>query len=195
VREEPEHQPEGCTGRAVEPEHRVGGEPREHAARLRPAEGQAGEQRRRQRRPRAEAGQRERVGGKVQRGEQVLEQRLGIAGERLEDVPPPAVVLTETACGRSRRALEEGRGAIVERVGERRRRLDPLDAVLGERQRAEERRRDPERVDRRTDVVDESRQRQLGRACAAPHRVGGLEDANVEPRLRQHDRRGEPVRT
>ena len=40
-------------------------------------------------------------------------------------------------------------------------RLDPLEAVRRQRQRPEERRRDGERMDRRADVVDETRQREL----------------------------------
>src|SRR4029450_2759110 len=95
----------------------MGGEPREDAARLRSPEGQTGEQRRRQRCPGAEAGQGARVGGKGQRREQIIEQRLGIAGERLEDAPPPAVVLAETERGPLRRPLQQRRGSVVQRGG------------------------------------------------------------------------------
>ncbi len=51
-----------------------------------------------------------------------------------------------------------------------------------------------EGVDRRADVVDEAGQRQLGRAAAAPRRVGGLEHQHRAPGLGDRERRGEPVR-
>ena len=190
----PSMRPNAALGGRSSRQHRVRREPGEEAARLLAAEREPRERRRRRRRPHAEARQRERMRGNVQRREDVLEQRLGIAGERREEPPPARLVLAEPAHGRVRRALEQGRGSVVERVRERRRRLDPLEAVLRERQRAEERRRDAERVDRRADVVDESRQRQLGRARAAAHGVGRLEHAHRDPGPRQHDRRRQPVR-
>ena len=69
---------------------------------------------------------------------------------------PSAVASTE----RSRIAAR----AVVERVGERGRRMDQLQPVLGEGRLAEERRPERHRMDRRADVVDEARPRQLGRA-------------------------------
>ena len=155
--EQPEHEAEGRARRAVEPQHRVGREAREEAARLLAAKGHPGERRRRRSGPHAEAGERDRVRGNVERPEEVLEQRLGIAGERCEESPPASVVLAQRRHLRVRRALEQRCGPVVERMRERRGRLDPLDAVLRERQRAEERRRDAERVDRRADVVHEAR--------------------------------------
>ncbi len=194
MREHSQRETEGRARRAIEPEHRVRGQPREDAARPLAAKREPGEHRRRRRGPRTETGQRDQVRGEVQRAEQVLEQRLRVGDERREQPPPPGVVVAETGRGSFRRALEQDRGPVVERVRERRGRLDPLDAVLRERQRAKERRRDPERVDRRADVVDEARQRQLGRPRASANRVGGLEDAYSDTGPRQHDRRGEPVR-
>jgi hypothetical protein len=49
---------------------------------------------------------------------------------------------------------------VVEWVRELRRRLDPLEAVLSERQCLEKRRRGSHRMNSRADVMDESRQRQ-----------------------------------
>src|SRR5207249_9402830 len=104
-----------------------GREPREDAACLRAAKGEPRDERRCRRGSDAEAGERERVRGEVQRSEQVVEQRLHVAHQWCEEPPPTAVVRAETWRSGLRRALEQGRGSVVERVGERRRRLDPLD--------------------------------------------------------------------
>jgi len=75
--------------------------------------------------------------GDVKRREHVLEQRLRVAGERREEPAPAGVVLAQAGHGGVRRALEHDRRPVVERVRERRRRLDPFEAVLREWERAE----------------------------------------------------------
>jgi hypothetical protein len=88
-------------------------------------------------------------------------------------------------------AADEQGGAVVERMRERRGRLDPVDVEL---ERPEERRRGAERVDGRADVVPKAGERQLGRARAAADAVLRLEDEDRASGLRQSDRGGEPVR-
>ena len=78
-------------------------------------------------------------------------------------------------------------------MGERRRWMDELEPVRRERERAKERRAGDERVDRRAQVVDEARERQLARPDAAARLLGGLEDLDLEPLARELDRGGEPV--
>ena len=72
--------------------------------------------------------------------------------------------------------------------------MDELEPVLGQRQRAQERRGERVRVDRRADVMDEAGEGQLGRARPSPDRVGGLEHLDRAARAGEHDRRGQPVR-
>jgi hypothetical protein len=79
-------------------------------------------------------------------------------------------------------------------VHERKRRLDVLEAVLGERERPEEGRPGAERVNRRADVVDEPGQGELGRSRPATDRLGRLADEDGPARPRERDRSGEPVR-
>ena len=72
-------------------------------------------------------------------------------------------------------------------------RVDPLDAVAREVHGPEERRRDPQRMGGRADVVDEPGQRQLGRPRPAADGVRRLVDAHRAPGPRELDRRGEAV--
>ena len=110
---------------------------------------------------------------------------LPASGERAHQPPVPAGVGAERGRRLVDRADEQRRGPVVERMRERGRRLDPLDAVLLERHRAQERRGDRERVDRRAHVVDEPGQRQLGRpATSADRRPRPRPRAPPDPRGR-----------
>ena len=68
--------------------------------------------------------------------------------------------------GRSATAVPSSSGCASGSAG-----LDQLEPVLGQRQLAQERRRQRGRVDGRADVVDEAGQRQLRRAAAAADRL------------------------
>ncbi len=72
--------------------------------------------------------------------------------------------------------------------------LDPLDAVLLERHRSQERRADAERVNRGADVVTEAREGQLGGPRAAADRGRRLEDEDGAAGPREHDRGRQAVR-
>ncbi len=100
-------------------------------------------------------------------------------------------VHAEAVGGRVEVALEQDRGAVVERMRSLCVRLDPLDVEV---ERAEERRVRAERVDRGADVVHEPGQGQLERADAAAESLVRLVDVDVEPRARQLERAGEAVR-
>ncbi len=109
----------------------------------------------------------------------------------------PAVglrVLAELGRRRIDGALERDRCAVVEGVRDHRGRLDHLDAVFRQRQRAEVRRARDERVDGGAHVVDEARQGQLGGAHSPAERVLRLADEHRPTRAGQRDRGGEPVR-
>jgi hypothetical protein len=87
--------------------------------------------------------------------------------------------------------VHQQRGAVVERMRERRGRLDQLDVEV---ERVEERGDGRKGVDRRANVMAEARERQLGGACAASDRVARLEDEDRAAGLGEGDRGGEAVR-
>ena len=101
--------------------------------------------------------------------------------------PRPAAVCSSERCSTPARA-------VVERMGQRHIGLHPLETVTSEVELGERRRRDPERVDSSADVVDESRQGQLGRPAPAPDGVGRLDHGDRSPGRRQRDGRHQPVR-
>ena len=99
-----------------------------------------------------------------------------VLGERLDQAPVRLFVRIERRGGLGDRALEHDRRSVVERMGERRIRLHEVEAVRRERQLAEDRRSGEERVDRRADVVDEARERELVGVSAAAGRFLRLPD-------------------
>jgi hypothetical protein len=98
---------------------------------------------------------------------------------------------TQAACGRLERAVHHDRRAVVQRVRQRGRRLHHGQIEL---EPTEEWRRWDQRVDRRADIVPESRQCQFSSASAPADRRLTLEDANRSSGLRERDRGCEPVR-
>jgi hypothetical protein len=114
------------------------------------------------------------------------------AGDERFDESPKCIGV----CAQLRRSLlerapcEHGR-SVVERVRDRRGRLDQIELEL---QRAEKRGGRDRRVDRRADVVAETGERQLGCACPAADRLPGFDDADGAPGLSERDRGGEAVR-
>ena len=126
--------------------------------------------------PQPEAGERATGGAARERPE---DPRAPRPARRAARQSPPA---SPSACrarrGRLERALEHHRGAVVERVRERRRRMDPLEAVLGERQRAKEGRGERERVDRRASSWRKPAASAL--PCAARHRGVGPSSTSTE---------------
>ena len=113
----------------------------------------------------------------------------GAISRRYRPASSPSPAAVSSTDRKSSAAVPSSNG-----MGERRRRVHPLDAVALERHRAHERRRGRERVDRRADVVDETGQRQLGRAAAAADRLLTLEHADRKPGAGKDDRRAEPIR-
>ena len=72
--------------------------------------------------------------------------------------------------------------------------MGQLEAVLGEREGAQERRGERERVNGRAGVVHEAGQRQLGGAAASAEARLGLEHAHAAAGPGQGDCRSQPVR-
>src|SRR5919112_5078697 len=105
----------------------------------------------------------------------------GVSGEGLHQPTIGCGVGSEAGGRLFDRALQHRRRAVVERVGERGRGVDPFQAVIFERQRAEERRGVTQRVYRRTEVVDETWKRDLGRSHASADGASAFEHGNTVP--------------
>ena len=194
VAEEGEHEP-GCGARrSRERKDRMSCQAREQTAGVRAVEMTPGHSGSREDRVQAEAGEDERMPRQPEGAEYLAQDRVGISYQRPHEARIRRRIGAERSRRAGKRALEHRGGAVVERVRERGRRFDPLEPVLLERQRAEERRALDERVDCRADVVPKSGQRQLGGACAAADGVGRFEDEHGPPGAGEHDRRREPVR-
>ena len=157
-------------------------------------EARAGEAGGRAQRAQPEARHVNRVAGRARPGERSLRRarrmhRRAVRSSRRQASPssprPAAVSASERS---SSTAVPSSSGCASGA-----RRLDPLDAVLGERHRAHERRRDPERVDRRARVVPEAGERQLLGAKPAADRVAPLEHEHRAAGAREHDRRRQAI--
>ena len=170
-------------------------QPGEQRAGALAAEPSAAEHRRGQQRRRAEAGEQQRVAGEVRRAEDLRQ----ISASGWWRNGPTSRLYAVASCPKDARGHLQGfaqddRRLAVERVGNRRARLDPGQPMFGERESRKERRQDPERMRGRADVVVESRQRQLCGAGAAADRIGRLEHEHRRAVARQLDRGREAVR-
>jgi hypothetical protein len=84
-----------------------------------------------------------------------------VRGEPANQPSVRGSVATQPRCGRLDRAFDDDGGAVVERMRDLGGRKDPLEPVLLEGKRSEERGGRTERVNCRAQVVDVTRQRQL----------------------------------
>ena len=186
--------------------HRRGGGPVERAEDVRGRAGEEGpglrgpeprgEHRGRQSGPEPEPRHPHGVTGPAQdRSEDVAGQLVEATGQRPEDAAPGRPVAAEPRAGLVQRADHDARGSVVQRVCEVDLGKPPDQAVLGQRQRAQVRRRDAERVHRRAHVVEKTGHGQLRGAGAATDRVLALEHRDRPARLCEGDRGGQPVGT
>src|SRR5437016_5038856 len=97
----------------------------------------------------------------------LFKQRFARGEQRLHQAAIGGCVRAERAARVVEAPLEHCRCAVVERMGERRGRMNPLQAMLSERERAEEGRGDRHRMDGGAEVMLEAGERQLGGASAA----------------------------
>ena len=125
--------------------------------------------------------------------EQGLEERGGVAHERLEQAAVGTLVGPEPGRGPRHRALQHHRGPVVQRMRERGRRVDELETVTCQRQGAQERRGERQRLHRGARVVHQPRQRQLGGAAASAERLRALQHTYGVARPRHDDRSRQPV--
>lgn len=154
----------------------------------------AREQRRRQQCRRAERGRLQRVARRAQRTEELVEQQLGVVGQRREHASISRGVLSQARGGCVDRPLEDDGVSVIQRMGQRRSRVDELDAVRGGGEAAEEARRRAEGQHGGADVVSKAWEGQLSRAARAADLVSGLDDMHRKTLLGQGDRRRKPVR-
>src|SRR4029079_1625309 len=113
----------------------------------------------------------------------------------LHERAPRIAVGAERGGGVIERTGEQRGGAVVERVREVDLRVRPLETVLGERERAEERRRRREGMYCGAHVVDYARKGELGggRATAGP--IARLDDEHRAAGACERHRRSEAVRS
>ena len=190
-----QHDAEGGANGRSQRQHRVGAAPGQQRAGALALEARAGKGLRGADRAEAEAGQQQRMARRAQGREQLAEERLRLAHERFEQPAVGIPVGAEPGRGRRHRPLQHHGRAVVERVRERRPGVDRLEAVLGQRQPAQERRGERQRVDGRAGVVDEARQRQLVGAAAAADRRLPLEHGNPATSAGERDRGRQAVRS
>lgn len=123
---------------------------------------------------------------------QLLQQKLPVANDGAGESEVRRGVRPQPT-GSFGQAPEREHGAVLERMSDLGLGLDPPEPMARERKPEEEGRASTQRVDGAADVVHKSRERQLGRAAAATHRFGSLEELNLETGLCQSDRGRETV--
>ena len=190
-----EQQAERGGARRLQRQEGMGGVAGEQGPRPLPAEG-GREARGGPEPPEGEPRHHERMARRAERRRQHIVGELSPdANERRMKPPPVIAPRAQPVRGRVERALQDRGGAVVERVRQGRRRLDPRESQVGQREGAEERRGEGERVDRGADVVGEPRQGELVGPEAATHRRLRFPEQRPDPGARQGDRGREPVGT
>lgn len=112
----------------------------------------------------AESQQCQRVAWRSQRPEQGLFEHTPGGHQRCHELPIRRGILPKRLACHLYRALEEGCRSVVERVGQRYRRVNPFHPVLVQREAAEEGGHDRQGMNRRAHIVDKARQREGGRS-------------------------------
>src|SRR5438270_1830328 len=115
-------------------------------------------------------------------------------GRKRRHQPPVCIaIVAEPRGGLVDRQFHHRGSAVVERMRDCERRFTPFQSMLGQRQRLKKRRDEAHRMDGRTHIMPEPRQRQLLGACAAADGFFRLEHEDAAPRAREHDRGGKSV--
>src|SRR5918994_1089199 len=119
--------------------------------------------------------------------------RPGVRDQGVHDLPVRFGVRSEGGPGSLRGTFQHRRRAVVERVGERRGRVDPLQPMIFEGERPEIWRGVTERVDGGAKVMHEAGKGDLGGAGAAADRTLGLDDGDRATVAGEVDGRREAV--
>ena len=126
-------------------------------------------------------------GNRMRRREHVRREARPFGDERAVQRAPVPTLLSQAGGGGVDGALQHGGRAVIERMGQRGRGLDPLEPEIRERERAEERRGKRKRVNRGAHVVDVAGQGELGGSEAAAQRRLRLPQDRLEPGAREDD--------
>ena len=143
----------------------------------------------------AEAGEQERMPGQMGRSEDLGDQLVRVTEEGADEPAIRGSVRPERSGGRVDRLAEDDRRLPIERMRDRRMRLDPSQPMLGERECRKVRREDAERVRRGADVVVIAGAGELGGPSSAADAVRCFEDEYGRAVARQLDRGSQAVGT
>jgi hypothetical protein len=136
-----------------------------------------GEAGRREKGASGEPGQTDRMVRKVRDRAQNLERQIvEIIHKRAEGPEPRRGIRTETGCGIPDGADYHRGSALLERMGQIDLGPKPLQTMLGQGQRSQERRGQRKGVERGTDIMQDPRYSQLSCTSPTPDLIRGLED-------------------
>src|SRR5216684_2079901 len=129
----------------------------------------------------------------VQRLKDFGRKRGPMSDEWLQQAAPALAVATQHRFGVAEIAFESDGSAIVEGMRERRRRVNPLQAVFLQRERRKKWRAGGERMDRGAKIMEETRECELEGARGAAGLRLSFKDIHLRAALREDDRGGEAV--
>ena len=129
----------------------------------------------------------------VQRLQDFGGKRAPVRCEWLQEATPAFAVAAENRFGVAEIALERDGGAIIERMREGRRRVNPLEAMFLQWQRRKKWRASSERVNRGAKVVVKAREGELESARGASGLRLSFENVDVRVALRKDNGRGQAV--
>src|ERR1700685_2775181 len=119
--------------------------------------------------------------------------RVPLARKRFEKSPPRITVAAKRLFHVREITIEKNRGSIIKRMRQNGWRVKPLEPVIAKRKHPKKRRANSERMNRRTEIVPKTRQRQLERSRSPTRLRLGVEHVNAQSRLRENDRGRKPV--
>ena len=128
-----------------------------------------------------------------QRAEQLGEHERPIVDEWLQQPLPCGAVGTEPRRSLVHAAVQHTRSTAIERVSEWNFWIAPPQPVRAEPIECERRGRHAKGMDRRADIVDEARQRELGGTCAATDLGSRFQDQHRATGFGQAYRSGKPI--
>src|SRR5712691_10318572 len=128
-----------------------------------------------------------------QRAKNIVVQVVPALGKRPDQLAISPGILSEQFGSLLNRTFQHNRAAIVQGVSQWRVLLDKLKPKVSQRQTAQERRTQAQRMDRGTYIVDKAWQRQFRRTSAAADGWFSFADLHGPACLRQRDRRRQPI--
>ena len=133
------------------------------------------------------------TGNAQDRAERTFGKLIPAVNEWFDEPPPGSAICAEFLLGRGQVALQHDGCAVVEGVGNGRFSMHPFEPVIGQWKGVEKGRTGGQRVNRRPEVMEESRQSERqGAASAAGLRLG-FEDLDRQAGLGENDGGGEAV--